>query len=136
MTTYSKERLLKNFVTTAKKYAKETGSSEYCMTRNYFRKHSSIGYGYYDHYWDNYQDLKLAGFPNYEEDIRLIRSHAVGHATPKQKRFIVTSVVEGAPVNDKFLKAIRYYCDVNKATPVFLWSKGLRKNDKFRTMSR
>lgn len=134
MTTYSKERLLKNFVTTAKKYAKETGSSEYCMTRNYFRKHSSIGYGYYDHYWDNYQALKLAGFPNYKEDIQSlasVRSHAIGRATPKQKRFIVTSVVEGAPVNDKFLKAIRYYCDVTNATPVFLWSKGLRKGDKF-----
>lgn len=137
-TNYSKKQLIKNFLITAKKYAAETGCPAYKMPRRYMRKNSKIPTAHYELVWDTYGAAKEAAFPEYRANtaenvskLKELRNNATGFAAPNQKRFIVTSVVEGAAINKKFLAAIRHYCKVKDARPVFLWSKGLCKNDRF-----
>ena len=48
-----------------------------------------------------------------------------------KKRYIVSSVVEGAPICLDFLKAMEFFAQKNKAELVLLWMRGVYKNDHF-----
>lgn len=47
------------------------------------------------------------------------------------KRYIVSSIVEGAPINTCFLDAIKNYASVNNAEVILLWMRGVYKGDHF-----
>ena len=48
-----------------------------------------------------------------------------------QKKYIVSSVVEGAPINNSFLEAMELYADRNNAELILLWMRGVYKGDHF-----
>lgn len=48
-----------------------------------------------------------------------------------KKKYIVSSVVEGAPISWDFVKAIELYAEKNKAEIVYLWMRGVYKGDHF-----
>lgn len=47
------------------------------------------------------------------------------------QRFIVSSIVEGAPISWDFIYAMEHYAQVNKAKLVLLWMRGVYKGDHF-----
>jgi hypothetical protein len=47
------------------------------------------------------------------------------------KKYIVASVVEGAPIVLNFLEAMEYYAKVNNAQVILLWMRGVYKGDRF-----
>lgn len=47
------------------------------------------------------------------------------------KRYIVASVVEGAPIVSGFLEAMENYAQLNKAQLILLWMRGVYKGDRF-----
>lgn len=49
----------------------------------------------------------------------------------KGQRFIVSSIVEGAPIVWDFLYAMEHYAEVNNAKLVLLWMRGVYKGDHF-----
>lgn len=51
--------------------------------------------------------------------------------TGHKKRYIVSSVVEGAPIDYGFLQAMELFAQHNNAEIVLLWMRGVYKNDQF-----
>lgn len=49
----------------------------------------------------------------------------------KKQRYIVTSIVEGAPINRDFYSALKLYCEKNNAKLLMLWMRGVLKTDMF-----
>lgn len=47
------------------------------------------------------------------------------------KKYIVASIVEGAPIVTAFLEAMEHYADVNNAQVILLWMRGVYKGDHF-----
>lgn len=48
-----------------------------------------------------------------------------------KKKYIVSSIIEGADYNKDFFSALKLYCQKNDAQLVLLWSRGLSKKDAF-----
>ena len=48
-----------------------------------------------------------------------------------KKKYIVSSVVEGAPIDWSFFRTLQMYADENNAELVLLWMRGVYKADHF-----
>lgn len=51
--------------------------------------------------------------------------------TANYKKYIVASIVEGAPFVSSFLEAMEHYAQVNDAQVILLWMRGVYKGDHF-----
>ena len=71
-------------------------------------------------------DKKEKKEPKFRKDVS-IEKRGTG------KKYIVSSVVEGAPINWNFLKAMEIYAEKNNASVVLLWMRGVYKGDHFST---
>ena len=67
-----------------------------------------------------------------KNNIRAVRRSEV-EITRKgtQKKYIVSSIVEGAPINYSFLEAMELYARENNANLILLWMRGVYKGDHF-----
>lgn len=47
------------------------------------------------------------------------------------KRYIISSIIEGAPINYDFFDCLRYYCKVTNSELILLWMRGAKRGEYF-----
>lgn len=131
MKNITKENLLTEFVTLLKKYTKKFGNSN--MSRNWWRDNSK---------YSEVQCSKLFG------SFTLFKEEALNKAAVKKRCdvdikgkgrsgkavYFVTSVVEGAKLDDGFMSAINTFCAACNARRVLLWCRGSHPSDLFTSL--
>lgn len=126
----TKEILIEDIKTQAEVYFKKYGS--YDIPRDSYRRMTRYGHAY-DKFFRTFVDFKIAaGLASPEvkrvkrEEHNIIKKGKIGKA-----RYVVSSIVEGAPYSQQFIDSIMTYCNKNNAKLILLWSKGLSKKDGF-----
>ena len=122
--------LIEDVKTQAEVYFKKYGS--YNIPRDSYRRMTRYGHAY-DRFFRTFIDFKIAaGLASPEvkrvkrEENNIVRRGKTGKA-----RYVVSSIVEGAPYSQQFIDSIMTYCNKNNAKLILLWSKGLSKKDGF-----
>lgn len=127
--TQEKKQIVNEYIELHKTYFKETGKSNLPRSVYRLRTHTPeskvrLHFGGYNGLRN--QALKKMHFrtrENAEINKHLDNKH--------YKRFIVSTVVEGAPIEKDLLKAMELYAKKNNARILLLWMKGVFKADHF-----
>ena len=120
----TKKDIINSFIELSKQYPEKR------ITRDFFVQNTKIKYSDVVEHFNSFSDM-LRDIENDLKDITKRSNNEFVVSDTKHKRFIVTSVVEGAPINENFLSALKGYCKINNAQLVVLWMKGIKKNDSF-----
>ena len=120
----TKKDIINSFIELSKQYPEKR------ITRDFFVQNTNIKYSDVVEHFNSFTDM----LRDIEADLKDITKRSNNEFVinnTKHKRFIVTSIVEGAPINENFLSALKGYCRINDAQLVILWMKGIKKNDSF-----
>lgn len=120
----TKKDIINSFIELSKQYPEKR------ITRDFFVQNTNIRYSDVVEHFNSFTDM-LRDIENDLKDITKRSNNEFVINNTNHKRFIVTSVVEGAPINENFLSALKGYCKINDAQLVILWMKGTKKNDSF-----
>lgn len=96
--------------------------------RNYLKGiNSKYSEKFYVRLWGTFGNFKKEAFTEIKrEDIQIIKKSKI-----ISKTYFVSSIIEGAPVNEKFMRSIKTFCKINKAELVLLISRGVKISDFF-----
>ena len=117
---------------------------DYNITRAFYRNNTKYKNAF-EHLFSSFSDFKNYFIGDLLEEQKALAKKVAQEQKPIQrvdtiitksasnnkKRYIVSSVIEGAPYSKDFLSALNLYCQKNNAQLVLLWSRGLSKKDAF-----
>lgn len=108
---------------------KELKEQNLKITRDYIRKyHPELEKDIrriYGSYTKLYEELEL-NIPEVPK-----RVDATISLEGKAKKYIISSVIEGAPINMDFFNCLQHYCDITNSQLILLWMRGVNRSDCF-----
>lgn len=123
----TKELLKEELIAICEEYYNKYGTRS--ITRSYYRKRTKYGNVFENLFggWNNFIKTYIKPEPKATQRVdQTIAINAKGN-----KRFIVSSVVEGADYSLDFFNSLKHYCKKNDAQLILLWSRGISKKDAF-----
>lgn len=123
----TKEEVIQDYIKCSEDYFRRT--KRVTIPREVYRLHSNVSEYYVRKHFGGLAALRKAA-----EDKLLLRSRFTSEINEKgyqKQRYVITSIVEGAPINQDFYKALKLYCEKNNAKLLMLWMRGVLKSDIF-----
>lgn len=125
-----KDIITNDFLEVNKKFIKEKPNKT--ITRNYYRKYkdSKITDSLIEEYFGSFTELKKC---NIVEEKKVLREDIDVVKTNKKvnKRYVVSSIITGAKVNEKFYESLVTYCNHNNSELILLVMRGINNKDSF-----
>lgn len=123
----TKEDVINDYIKCNENYFSKTKRAN--IPRSVYRLHSTLSEHQVRKYFGGLSALRKAA-----DKKLLLRSRFTSEINSKgykKQRYIVTSIVEGAPINNDFYSALKLYADKNNAKLLMLWMRGVLKTDMF-----
>ena len=124
-----KNKILKEYLFLHDKYFKSTGKSS--LPREVYRLETKTPENKVRFYFGGYKGLRREAIKKLNFQTREEAEINERLSNRNGKRFIVSAVVEGAPINEDFLKAMELYAKKNNARLLLFWMKGVYRQDHF-----
>jgi hypothetical protein len=128
---YSKKDLIKDLEKVAKDFFKKFPTNQN-VTRDYYRQKGKFKdsllikhFGSFKNFTKNVNNVSENSFTR--KDINIEKKSKV----VKNKRYFVTGLISGAPINEDYYQSIQTYCKENNAELVLLYMRGYRIKDSF-----
>lgn len=123
----TKEDVISDYIKCNENYFQRTKRMN--IPRDVYRLHTRISEHFVRKHFGGFSALRKAA-----DKQLLLRSRFTSEINSKgykKQRYIVTSIVEGAPINEDFYNALKLYCAKNNAKLLMLWMRGVLKTDMF-----
>lgn len=130
MKSINKEDYIKEFDKLIKVYSKKFGNVN--ITRDWWRKNTKYTEATCNSLFGNFstfKDIAMRKSSVRKRETSEIKAKSVSYKCS----YFVTSVVEGAKLNNNFLKAIDTFCKNTNSKRVLLWTRGVKPKDVFTT---
>lgn len=124
-----KQQIISEYLKLHDDYFKETGRSN--LPRTVYRMRTKISEDRVRVHFGGYKNLRNAAVKKLKSQTREDAEINSKADNMINQRYIVSSIVEGAPINRGFFNALKLYCKKNNARLLLLWMKGVYKNDRF-----
>ena len=124
------EKIIADIVSVNKKYKNKFKNASGYVTRNFYREHGKFKESEVEKLFGNFTNALNEAFEKQEKitrdyfDIRI-------KLNCNNKRYFVSAIVAGMPVNEKFMQSILNYCDKEKAELILLVMRGVSISDNF-----
>lgn len=122
----TRQEIINDYVKLERNYFIETGKAN--IPRDIYRKRTSISESDVRKYFGGLTELREAAQ-------RILcfkaRNQSEIRRIGKSKRYIISSAVEGAPINRDFFDALKLYARKNKAELVLIWTRGVKASARF-----
>ena len=128
-TTVTKQQVEKDILKVAKQFKKEFPNSKDAITRDYYRSHGK----YKTEVEKIYGSFKNVVETLFKKEKQYSRDDIDIRKVSKEvhKRYIISAIVPGQIINEKFMQSIFTYCDKNNAELLLLVMRGIKKDDTF-----
>lgn len=124
-----KKKIIEDFIKCHTTYFRETGRSN--LPRRIYRKKTTIPENKVADYFGGYNNLRKAAIKSINASAREDATIIPKTSSSYNQKYIITSVVEGAPIDNNFFTALKYYSKINNARLLLLWSRGVLSHDRF-----
>ena len=124
-----KKQIIDEYLNLHEEYFKETGRAN--LPRKVYRLRTNIPENKVRLHFGSYKGLRNASIKKLRSQSREDAEIKLNADQTINQRYIVSSIVEGAPINKSFFNALKLYCKKNNARLLLLWMKGVYKNDRF-----
>lgn len=124
-----KVKIVNEYLYLHDKHFKSTGKSN--LPRSVYRLETKTPENKVRFYFGGYNGLRREALRKLEFQTRESAEINEKLSNRNGKRFIVSAVVEGAPINEDFLNAMELYAKKNNARLLLFWMKGVYRQDHF-----
>lgn len=124
-----KQQIISEYLKLHEQYFKETGRAN--LPRKVYRLRTNVSEDRVRLHFGGYKGLRNASMKKLKSQSREDVDIKLNADQTINQRYIVSSIVEGSPINKSFFNALKLYCKKNNARLLLLWMKGVYKNDRF-----
>ncbi len=123
-----KEQLQEELIILNAKYQKKKKTNN-LITRDYYRKTTQYAYEVFNNYFKGFADFKNNTLENpitghHRKDLSIIKKRK-----STSQKYVVSSIVSGSKVDEKFISSLENYCKKNKAKLILLVMRGVLNTD-------
>lgn len=122
----TKQDILDDYIKLTRNYYKSTKKAR--IPRDVYRAHTVISEDLVRKYFGGLSGLRIEA----EKILNLkTRNNTEIKNNFNSKKYIITSIVEGASINEDFFQALKLYADKNNSQLILIWTKGVKCIDIF-----
>ncbi len=129
-----KKELLDDLKKVSKQYQKKYPDTKHFVTRDYYRQYGRFSEKDYAEIFGSFGNFKEQTFTGikpkkgyHRDQINVTRDYS----QITKKRYFVSSIIAGAPVDTYFMESVINYCNVMDAELILIPMRGEHKNDSF-----